>query len=326
MAAPKRINEQQSVGDRGKYDVGIAEVPQVKARVEIRGGEALRLRVTERRGQEYLLEHLPYEEERVSRPESVLADNPAADMQGDEDFHPRRFHVSGLEPQVDGGNTVTLRVSIENGQPERFSPRPQWVWGEITPLRRAGDQVAPIDAHDGFLVADVDFEPGLPVPVLRLQAGPWPERVDRDSLAELKLWFSTRSVNPSGRQPLGDLESGDERRARKIPKDRDVTYRMEFSRESGALQVTVFERHPGPFHGSSYDARRVELSVPADEVRREYYPNVGRVNHVFRYADATEEQLRGALLEVYRVEDLKKAEHGTVECPEPLLIPLGRRR
>jgi hypothetical protein len=299
----------------------------------------LRLSLKERPGDDPTLEHVPWDEPKTSRPEKTTAANPSASgASADPDFNPPEFLVAGHQteaaraepPAQRQGQHFTLLVSIQNAAAGRFSPRPHWVWGEITPLERKSGEQELKAIGPPFLVCDWEWESGRPVPIVRLDVGPWrPETTDSELFGELRLWFSLKDmeIDPTGEKTLADIAVPDQSKFVPIPDRSPVQYRAEIKNLiQNQFEVTVLEQHPDPpIETSSYDARRVELSETSDEIRREYYPNIGLVKHIFVYGNATRNELEQLKVRVYRAEEFKK-NTGTVPLNEPLIIPVGQRR
>ncbi len=315
---PKRVGDAAVISQRGSYDVALKCLAKEAVRIEIRGGEAIVLWVEEKPRTTPRLIHKPYTEPKRSQPEFVIATNPGARENPDRDFQPEQLSIAGHRTET-SGQDFTLRVSVQNADSTRFSPRPRWIWAEVQLLRPVGNRSEPVGAP--VLVTDTDFEVGLPVPMLRLQTGPWPEPLTRDHRALLRLWFSLSETNPSGEKRLEEIEKLSDEQFVAIPDMQPVTYGARFqSLPSGVREVIITEKHPGEF--DIKDARRVELSRQAIQVTREYYPNVGLIKHVFRFENVTEDELRKASLRVYLADDLK-ADANAIECPV-LEIPVGR--
>lgn len=325
-----RINDPpQRLPQPGRYRVGIDCLQDNLARVEIRGGEALQLWITQRPGEDPVLEHQPYDEPSASQPSVARVPNPGAVLgDPDTDFNPPGFLLAAHQSEslTTAARRATLRVSLQNENPARFSPRPRWIWAEVTPLRR--DAAEWTSLGPPYIIQDLSFEEGRPLPVLRLPVGPWPEPLSDASFARLQLWFSLNDVNPSQEVRLAELLSPDEEDAVPLPAAGRVTYRAKIrALPSSAWEVSVMEQHDTiPLDTASFDGRRVDLTPAPDNMRREWYANIGLIKHVFLFEDTDEETLRTALLRVYRAADIKSEESGTACLPEPLIVPVGPRR
>ncbi|MGE3779003.1 MAG: hypothetical protein AB7F89_17590, partial [Pirellulaceae bacterium] len=74
-------------------------------------------------------------------------------------------------------NRVEFQVAIQYVDPAKFTPRPEHIWAEITPLDSDGKPVRPADVF-----YDTQFVPLASVPVLTFTVHDWPENAPQASL------------------------------------------------------------------------------------------------------------------------------------------------
>lgn len=294
-----------------KYAVHLhfgAGEPLATANLAASGGEAFVLKVLEEAKGPRLV-HERYTragDTDVERYTQQFA-NPAPAAR-DADYNPAEFFVAAhpATPAAGGGG-VLFPVSVQNGDPRRFSPRPAEVWAEILPQPEG----AP------FVFYDVDFEAGQPVPVLKFMAHGWPATAPR---ARLQMWFKL--------EPTPATES---RQIFNVRREREDDFAVQVGQPPLRFAVQVRRIPEGTGRGyevavlEAHDpagppaAAKVELTPPPSSLARQYYPKLGRVEHVFRYPDKSEDEVNKAWLRITPVAELKK-DAAKFELRETLLV------
>jgi hypothetical protein len=229
-----------------------------KADVTVEGGEALELfwEFRPEVGRRELVHHRYGDQ---SRPAHDKLENPLRPGE--------QFLVCAHIPTQDG----VFRISIQNSRAERFSPRPKEMWIEIRPRFPAGHA----DEGRVYCFYDPNFEPSMPVPVVRCQALQWPEAAAE---ATIEAWFRF------------DLAKGEKRRAGDALNSFRLADAPEIAFEGPEIKddprqpttVTLTEIHP---RGNALNALKVEMQPPADKVEHRYNSKTGMVRHQFVYSD-----------------------------------------
>ncbi len=222
------------------------------APVMLEGGEALELLFNRSSGR---LEHLRYDFELQTEKSNLRVPQDRS----------RAFFVGAHLPRRTAAREMEFWVSVQNDAAERFSPRPRHVWAEIRPLPAR----TPV-----FYLQDVEFVPGLPVPMLRFRVSPWPQEVLQ---AELRLWVSWDEDGGGREIPLKLAENSQV----DIP-GTSLQIEPRAGREGEAYQVTVTEQHLG---SNTRELLRVQLRPPPDHVTRSYFSSSGKARHIFAYED-----------------------------------------
>jgi hypothetical protein len=225
---------------------------EVQDTVRLEGGESLLL-VFNRAANR--LEHQRFDEE-------LRAMQPDVRDPGELD---QRYFIGAHLPQRQAGAEVWFRVSVQNANPARFSPRPRQIWCEIRPLP-ARDRV--------FYVSDAEFEPDQSVPVLRLRVAPWPLEAQR---AEIQLWFRMNDEQSASGFDV-DLTAP---AAIDVPQAQ-LQLEPQPGGEGNPYRIVVIEQH---LEGSTVYPLRVMLRPPADHITHSYFADMAKVRHVFAYED-----------------------------------------
>jgi hypothetical protein len=295
------------------------------AELAVEGDEAFRLEVKQD-DDELRLVHQRYRRggELDEKRASALVDNKSG-APPDADFNPKAFFVAAhppLEPLREGA-ARRFPISIQNADEERFSPRPVEIWAEITPLRRQDGTTEPV--RRPFVFYDPVWEPKRPVPVLLLEADPWPPEADA---ADVRVWFRLEDspfVEETLSKIRGDREGDFRWQLDEHQVEFAVTYRSFQEENRRVCEVVVLEHllsdsgdtpeRPGP--GTRF---KVQLSEPAAEIQREFFPELGRVRHKFRYLNTDETSVGAYRLRVTPVAAIRK-DAAKFQIPQPLPVP-----
>ncbi len=175
----------------------------------------------------------------------------------------RGYYIGPLATKQTAPEVFTIRISIQNQQPDQFSPRPSQIWAEVRP--DTGEQ-KPI-----YYFQDVSFENDRPVPVIQL---PLQDYVAKS--AEVQLWFRFDPVDTTEDSLAG-------------PTDQPATFRY----QNAELQVKPLDAHT-VLVTEKHDAEsedfplRLNLGRPAKVIRRMYNVEGGWVRHRFEFGDETQ--------------------------------------
>jgi hypothetical protein len=258
------------------YRIRLVQDPKVFADVELQGGEALELKMSDDARR---LEHVPFVGEERDRAEVADPVDPS-----------RRYVLRAHQPArtlrdpLPGAGTEKIRavsffVSLENANSTKFSPRPAEAWVQIQPIQRdaAGEADKPLG--DPYVFYDLRFRPGDPVPVLSCEALQWP---DAANYAEIKLWCKWNRTAP---EPRGELTV--ERfvkdgvvRLDSLP---DVSFRIKEERDRDGAYHRVKIVQTDEKRKDAYQAK-VEMVPPPQKVSHQYLGKTGKVEHTFYYA------------------------------------------
>jgi len=290
-----------------RFRVELASLPQVApAPLILLGGEAIRL-YAERRGTSWMLRHrryptagedvvlLPAEREHVS--------NPWAHPQ--EPLQPAAFYVAVHDVKREGRGR-RFRVSVQNDDGSRFSPRPAQMLALLhpSPLDRR------TDALGTFFFCDLDVEPGQPVPILSFHAANWPAGVRR---AVLDLWFRMAQAQPTRELSVGELERDGCELAGEA--GQKLLYNVQIAAEpAGGFAVVLLEKQPQAADGDWYpvlvEFAAGDLSPPTAIVRR-YFPESRSAQHRFVFPDvATPDELRPRRIRLTTLADFRRGTGG----------------
>jgi hypothetical protein len=314
---------------RVELDCGGSEV-LATANLAVEGGEALVLKVREDGSRNpTLVHHQPNRQNGQfdKDPTSAVVPNPAAeadegteqDRQRREDFQPQSFFVDAHPPRsLREASGWRFPISIQNGNAERFSPRPVEVWAEITPCRNESGKTESMGRP--FVFYDPVWEPEQPVPVLLLDAQPW--SAEGAHAARIQLWFKLRVS-----------EGTEERSISSILREENSTWNIDSPPTELAVRlqpakgidrgwdVIVSERNLDiaavePMAAST--RVRIDVWPRADVITRQSYPEAGRVQHTFRYQGVNESTVGGYKLRVTSFEAIRKGA-AEFQTTQPLL-------
>ena len=225
------------------------EAAQALADTMIEGGEALQLTLSRDQQQ---IQSVSYE---ADNPVFValLADASHAPTGYQAGFHQSRWTDGAVEFPVSFQRT-------DRGIPQR----PRAVWIEITPQRRRSATTA-----DRYLFCDANYEPDLPVPLLRCRCLNWPNDAD---IAEIRLWCFPQELPFDEELPIDAVAnktppSGVGLELARVP---DVRYQVRTigpGQPAGAWRVRVIQRH--------------DLAAPVYHLRADLFPAPNRVTRLF---------------------------------------------
>jgi hypothetical protein len=293
---------------RGRTDTYTVSLPDVEPRVEteirVAGGEDLQLyRVEDSRGIPRLI-HRRYRNELLDSCDKIVSSE-----------DPRnQFFIGAHMPDRDR----TFRLSLQNADPTRFSPRPAEGWIEIRPLVPTGQ----VNAAVTYYFSDLQFEPDRPVPVIVCPATGWPPDAAK---AEIRAWFRLQKVRSDA--------SFSVRQARLTPQRPAALPNAEYSASikpassaSNPLQVVVEER--SLLRGESLPVK-IELQPPAEELRpppirvvHRYNAKAGTVRHTFYFgSDVLPTDVDEYVIRVVRRESIT---NGAITPREPLHVTMPR--
>jgi hypothetical protein len=316
----------------GAYEVALADRdsqpgPRLPgSSLEVRGGELLALRFsepTEARRLIHAHEHFGggnHWPTRIDEPGIPCRTARPAGRDPHQEWWPDAFYVAVHLPEWDDDELV-FRVSIQNDDPQRFSPRPAEIWIDIEPC---GANKQPLAGEPGTPYrfcnfGERDYEPDLPVPVVACRAREWPSEA-----VHARLTVRWRMVPPEldgSERTVGSWVDDDEARG-KLATIGGAAVRVGLRRSDGQTLLTVTESASpnSPDEGTSalqLEPLRIAPEVaPARTVRRSYAG--GRyVEHEFWYARESLADVRAYVLRVLpRAEWLTDAEGSE----EPLLV------
>jgi hypothetical protein len=239
----------------------------------------------------------------------------------DDPFSPQRFWVAWHRP-APTGDAMRFRVSIQNDDETRFSPRPAEAWVELVPEYADGRSL-PSDTPPRFDFYDFNCEPDLPVPLLRFEAPQWPAGAD----ARMQIWFKLQR-SPAREFAVRDVlaAADNPRPSERLTIDRGAQGKIEFTvvfeepapgaAGAGGTVLRVIEAHS---QGSIDYPVKVAFAPesPADEVFHEYRHSVGVVYHRFVFRTKSREEVARCLLQLTPREAMQK---GAVTLGEKKLV------
>ena len=237
----------------GRFEVALAESPQVRTTLDAANGDWFELLYDLQRGR---LEHQRFRRELQSE---ATVDN---------------YFIGAHLPVRESVKEMSFFVSVQNAKAEEFSRRPAAVWVEFQPVLPAGTSAA--NSPPQFVGYDLEFEPKHPVPVLRFRIAGWPELADERAIA--RMWFAPADTY----QPTAtyDLELRQPTTFDLAGARFSVDPRL--GRVTESSRILIDEEHPTsaeqfPLH--------VQLSPPPDIAHHIFLPDSRRVQHIFVYQD-----------------------------------------
>jgi hypothetical protein len=232
------------------------DVDNLRARTRLVGGEALQLAVS-REGRRVLC--LPYEDD-----SPVFAPLVTAEPTSPTGL---RVGVHRARRESDG---VVFPISFQRDD-QAIPQRPAQIWIEIAPLVQGRPP-----ADNGYLFYDANYEPDMPVPVMRCRCLNWPKEADQ---AAVRVWCAERPVDPDEVVPLARVAdqtppAGEGFELKSMP---GVRYQVRTTPlPGGRTQVRIVERHRPdvPIH-----ALKVELFPPPRHIVHQFDAEHGIVLH-----------------------------------------------
>ena len=294
-------------GRTDTYDVVLDAGPSSPRRgISVSGGESLDLQVV---GNGRALEFQRYTggtEQGLRDSRSLIADP--------NDPRKRWFvgaHQVRREPQA-----VRFPLSIQNGDPTGFSPRPEEMWAEVRPRTADNALGAP------YVFWDIEWQPSRPVPVIDLVAPAWPANA---VAAEIRVWFRFKPTPPGTVIPLADLVPGVERvfDINNMPGSRVRLFLQPLGGEPEAL-LTVTEEHDSIPAG---DLPVVRVAVPGSctKVIHAWQPGTTQVQHSFTLATVRGQLAPNAACLITDRREILKGAVGLeddLETAKPLSVPV----
>jgi len=228
----------------------------------------------------------------------------------------RRWFI-GAHMVVRDGQTVTLPVSIQNGDASGFSPRPVEAWVEVQPKSTRGKVGLP------YVFYDLSWQPFRPVPVLNLHASNWPMEA---TSAEIRCWFRFRAAEPEVAIPVQDLVPGVERRfdLKRLPGSTVRALVSAGENDPRHLRLSVIEEHPQPT-ANMLPVLRVAVSPGCLRALHILEPGTGRVRHEFEVAIVDGQVADDVQLLVTDRQTIVKNAVGSLLATgdaEPLVVPI----
>jgi hypothetical protein len=251
-----------------RYDVTLHGLRDTQTRtVEVRGGEHLRLYLDTllRDGtRERVLRH-----HRYGPGEDEIRDQVVVRRTGGE------ATLVAAHQSRRQGTEVTHRLSFQNENADRFSPRPAHVLVEITPLEQ-GDSVR---KHESYLFYDFAFEVNRPVPVVPFTVPRWPASARESSV---NVTFATEEITPDFQSRLDACENP--LRISQLP---ETVFNLEYGtdeRDRFRLVVTEERHSRGKLDPDPADFRAlVTTHPPPARVTRRYFETSNKIQHIFEF-------------------------------------------
>ena len=285
-------------GQRQGYWVNIVNSPaSMRVPVYVEGGEFLQLYLRGS-GAGARLVHRRFDHDGQVETELGGVVNPKAPtIVAEQDLSPAEVHFSIGQTRREGRGRV-FPISIQNDDPNKFSPRPREAWIRIQPRSSAQPQ----KTFSTYVWYDLEYEPRRGVPVLSVRCPNWPSECDSAAVhvackfsrtAPTKL-LSLRELEINGNKsdPRMDLELPSARPVEKV----SFSVQVKATDDGDGTIVTVYQLHEGKTRDLS--GVRVELSQPADIVRRVYFEDAGQVQHRFEFRRQNDTKVREYRLQV----------------------------
>lgn len=318
VGLPATVKDAFGPGRKFRYQVRlVGRSAAVESPIELEGGEAIKLLLARNSGAEQLL-HERYDRGGQTELETAVSPhtlNPAAQPGAvDENFNPAEFYIAAHRPEIrsggQNGKTVAFPLSIQNGDPRRFSPRPAEAWVEITPVFAGGQA-----AGGPYPICDLSFEPQRPVPVLDCVVPEWPVAA---KAAELRVWLKLARTRPALEQTIAELETEPgQLRPLRLPGSANAELGLQTEETPDGCRLTIDEEHP--VEQAAVEWLRLETLAPADEIRRTYNYEGRFARHEFLFRGKTRPQIRGDKLQIVTRRELQA---GAVAVEKPLRVAI----
>lgn len=323
----KQINIGQPVEVRTpsakKLRISIPGESEAKSDVEVRGDETLELYL-DKRGSRLRLVHAPrgtdgeferYGSERQTNERMAAREVQNPDGRAESPFNPLKLFVAAYRPSRGAGTRMwNFPITVQNAEPERFSPRPAEAWVDVTPIAESGGQT-----FDTYPVYDVKYEPHLPVPVIDCTLSRWPEEATK---AEIRVWLKLKPTPVRQEVQLRDavnnrvlVEGG--KRGRITAEISDATGDDDVAGYDGAVvRVTEQQAREGDLRWL-----KIELSETPGLVRRTFYHEGTYAVHEFYFPNRTREDVSKAALLITSRDDLERGAAAVSDQPLEVSLP-----
>lgn len=275
------------------------EIESIREEMELRGGEALQLAIS-RDGRRIVTPPYDKGNPRFARLVSGMGRKPTG------------FRVGVHRPLwMDEGLLFPISFQREDG---RVPGRPTEVWIEVTPKLPVEDQ-----PHPAYVFYDSNYEPGEPVPLLRLVARDWPKPAEQ---AEVRVWCKPEVTQATEVVPLERVAnmpppSGDGFRIADVP---GITYQARTFgdwQSGGPYQVRLVERHATDVPIS---ALKVQMTPPAQQVVHQFDADNGIVLHTFLFEQAED---ASSVQPVFQFTDRQKLHADAWYLEQAIAVPVA---
>jgi hypothetical protein len=319
VGLPVTVKDAFGPGRKFRYEARlVGRSAKVASPLELEGGEAIKLLLMRNDGAERLV-HERYDRSGQTELETAISPhtpNPAAQPGSvDADFNPAEFYIAAHRPEIrpggQSGKTVAFPLSIQNGDPRRFSPRPAEAWVEIMPVHTGGQAAGDSAAAGPYPICDLSFEPQRPVPVLDCVVPDWPAAA---RAADVRVWLKLARTRPTFEASVAELETdAGQLRKLRLPGAANVELGLQTIDAAEGCRMIVEEEHP--VENASVEWLRIESLAPADEIRRNYNYEGRFARHEFLFRGKTRPQVRGDKLQITTRRELQS---GAVAVEKPL--------
>jgi hypothetical protein len=241
--------------------------PRASTNVWLAGGEALQLQLIKSATDSHLV-HSRYQGQ---GPQPM---SPATEAQaGARGADP--YWVASHSPDTNRATgTARFLISIQNADERRFSPRPAEAWVEVTPLLEGGAAAEP------YRFCDMNFAPGMPVPVLSCLAQQFP--LDDCRKVRVELFFKEQKTPPDI-PPLPVDQLVRDREGVRLPLAATRLSAKTSVEPGGQLVVEVREVADGDSEAPQKGRVKIELNPPPVRIVHDYSAG----SHQFFYPSGT---------------------------------------
>lgn len=332
-AGPEPMNKQVTIrglrqGEPLRHRAALRGYP-VSSEFALEGGELIELTLDIRPSGDMRLIH-----ERYKGPSGWLRTDSTAQARTPDEllrataadsFTPATYFVGAGTPDSgrdDDGPFVTFPITIQNGTPEKFSPRPAEVWVEITPLV---DDLPPADTRP-YAVYDVAYRANLPAPVFECKVRGWPQAA---RAAEIRLWWKPERAAVKLTRKLEIATNPTESLALDLGGGATATFTTGVTSSAKGVEVLVRERRNRESAGENDLPIRIEIDGvgrDADEIRRSYSRDGRATEHRFLFRGEVEGKVLAYEL---KISSAKEAKEGAVTLPaekQTLKVRLPQQR
>jgi hypothetical protein len=275
------------------------EVEKLRTTTRLLGGESLQLAIGREGGK---IISLPYEEEGPVFVPLVTAD-----------ASPSGYRL-GVHRRSRDSESVVFPISFQREDGGIPLP-PAQVWMEITPIQQ-GRRMATL----AYVFYDENFEPGMPVPLMRCRCRDWPQAADQ---AEVHVWCREEAVTPFEIVPLSKVANrappaGDGFELSSMPGVRYQVRKLGQTKAGDPMQVRVVQRYKPGIPANSVG---LAISGPADRITHQYDWDRGIVMHHFQFDARSSSAAPPTDLRFYSREQVTSA---AWHMAQPIVVEIGK--
>jgi hypothetical protein len=228
-------------------------------------------------------------------------------------------YQAGVHRPIQESEGVVFSVSIQRDD-RRFAERPAEVWIEIAPVSQPG---ASADSRRSYVFYDTEFQPQVPVPVVRWLAKRWPEDAPA---AQVRCWCKRTVTPPDLTVPLEDIAEAPAAR-QAFDAFPEIQFQLETSNRPSEVGLRVVEWHDEQSAGIG--SVKVMLASPPgsdlgpERIVRTFDPQHGVVIHWFALPREVLRNPKGWNVQLTRAAAVKA---DALELEQPIEVSIAQQQ